>query len=240
MRLPDRIAIPAVSALVAACAPVVVAAQTVVPVHEEPRHRLVHDAPDLRVLDILIEPGDTTLFHRHDEPIAYVQIETSVINQQTLGGPWGSLRPGASPPDLVPGRTSWTESYRDDPVSHRVTALGPGPFRLIGVLNLGDGGAAPEPSPLGPFPEPDREGRFFRQARREVSPGDRLGWAPHHRAVVMILASGGWLAVEGEGAGARSVDMSGPGDFFVLLPGASYRIFNQGRETAAVTFVEVR
>lgn len=64
--------------------PITLAAQTIVPVHEEPRHRVVLETAGFRVLDIQIPPGDTTLFHRHSTPIAYVSIGVSPVNIQPL------------------------------------------------------------------------------------------------------------------------------------------------------------
>lgn len=49
-------------------------AQSPVPVHREPRHRLVWEEGPVRVLDVRIAPGDTTLFHIHDMPMLYVRV----------------------------------------------------------------------------------------------------------------------------------------------------------------------
>ncbi len=76
--------------------------EKVVPVHEEPRHRLVFDSPVARVLDIQIPPGDTTLFHTHSNPILYVNMSSSQTRSQTLGQEWSggeaAARPAPRPP----------------------------------------------------------------------------------------------------------------------------------------------
>lgn len=219
-----------------------VAGQSVVPVHEEPRHRLVHDAPDLRILDILIQPGDTTLFHRHDAPIAYVQIAASVVNQQTLGGDWGAVRRDAPTPGVVPGRVTWNERYRDEPVSHRVTALGPGHFRLIGVINRGVGGGPEWAHTFGPFAEPEGGSRFFRRSRHELPAGESLTWVANARPVVVVLTSGQRVVVAegGEDPDGTPISLSGPGDVAVMAAGRSYTLLNRGPGSAMVALVEVR
>jgi hypothetical protein len=62
--------------------------QRVVPIHQEPRHHLLHDGAGFRVLDVQLASGDTTLFHTHDTPITYVSIDASAVNTQPLGGEW--------------------------------------------------------------------------------------------------------------------------------------------------------
>lgn len=48
------------------------AAQQVVPVKDEPRHHNVFENEYLRVLDVRINPGDTSLFHKHATPSVFV------------------------------------------------------------------------------------------------------------------------------------------------------------------------
>ena len=48
-----------------------------VPLSGEPRHHVVYESPVMRVHDIQIPPGDTTLFHTHDTAILYVPIARS-------------------------------------------------------------------------------------------------------------------------------------------------------------------
>ncbi|NNF28563.1 MAG: hypothetical protein HKN73_15160 [Gemmatimonadetes bacterium] len=214
------------------------AAQVVVPVHEEPRHRLVHSGVRLQVLDIGIQPGDTTLFHRHDRPIAYVEIDATVVNQQRLGGPWGGVSATATPPARPPGRVSWNERYGQSPVEHRVTAIGPGPFRLIGVVNLGEGGPAERVGQLGPFPEPDDASRYFSRTATELATGDSWAWPAGDTPVVIVLAAGE-ISVDADDAEVAA-HLVGAGAFTVLAPGKAYRIRNAGTASASLSIVEVR
>jgi hypothetical protein len=75
-------------------------AQRVVPVHEEPRHRLIQVVGHMTVLDVQIQPGDTTLFHTHRTPITYVTIGTSSTDSRSLGGEWAGTPP-RSPPQVA-------------------------------------------------------------------------------------------------------------------------------------------
>ncbi len=71
-------------------------AEKIVPVFEEPRHHLIVDTPTLRILDIQIPPGDTTLFHMHNSAMIYVPISSSRTRNQNLGEEWPA--PSAAAP----------------------------------------------------------------------------------------------------------------------------------------------
>src|SRR3954469_19236095 len=47
-------------------------AQTVVPVKDEPRHHNVFENSFIRILDVHINPGDTSLFHKHATPSVFI------------------------------------------------------------------------------------------------------------------------------------------------------------------------
>ena len=80
--------IAAAAIFVSACVPARQQDEKVVPVHEEPRHHLVFDGADARILDIQIPPGNTTLFHTHSNPVLYVNMSSSRTRSQTLGRDW--------------------------------------------------------------------------------------------------------------------------------------------------------
>jgi hypothetical protein len=91
----------------------------VVHILDEPRHRTVYQSDTYRLIDVQINPGDTTLPHTHDSAILY----TFISNGQ---GP-------------LNGRLSSVTTYVDEPFTHRVNNPGPGLFRIIALANSGDG-----------------------------------------------------------------------------------------------------
>ncbi len=216
------------------------AAQSVVPVHEEPRHRLMYEDAHLQVLDIGFEPGDTTLFHRHDRPIAYVEIDATVVNQQVLGGAWGRVSPDAAPPVRPPGRVSRNERYAEAPVDHRVTAVGPGNFRLIGVVHRGDGPGEARSGAFGPFDEVDAATRYFTYLRAEVGSGDAVRWPRVERPVVMVMGSDGRVEVTLGAPEEAATRLTDAGAFLVLPRGSAGHIRNVGATPVVLSFVEVR
>lgn len=220
-----------------ALAPGAMGAQVVVPIHEEPRHRPVYEGSELTVLDIEIPPGDTTLFHRHDAPIAYVFISPMPTNAQVLGQSWGSPDQGTG---ALPGTGSiiFDETYPEAPTEHRVTNLGQAPFRLIAVLNRGAGQAPGGEEPRGAAAPYEAEGRWFRSTHHLVASQGMWAWEGHSRPVVMVQVSSGALTVQA-GSGP-AVDLQGPGDFVVLPPGVRAYLRNGGVEAVNLGIIEVR
>lgn len=191
-------------------------AETVVPVHEEPRHRLVFESPGTRILDVNIPPGDTTLFHTHSDPILYVNMSASQTRSQTVGGEWsgGDAAQGAStkpqpagpqPAAFRPGRLTSTTSYAKQPLTHRVQNVGQTLFRLIGVTNSSAGDESTAASE-GFDAAPEMGNRWFRGYRWMLDP------APikhrHANPVAIVLISGGVMA-----QGAKAATLNAPGAF---------------------------
>ena len=79
----------------------------VVPVYEEPRHRQVFRSGTTRILELIVLPGDTSLFHSHEDPIVYINLSSGALRTQELGKDWsqpggrGGAR-GAAPPARRP------------------------------------------------------------------------------------------------------------------------------------------
>jgi quercetin dioxygenase-like cupin family protein len=227
---------PSLTVLVA-MTPGVLGAQTVVPIQEEPRHRLVYETPELRVLDIEIAPGDTTLFHRHDAPISYVFISPTPTNAQVLGQSWGSATRDSRPLAGI-GNVVFDETYSTAPVEHRVTNLGDVPFRLISVLNRGPGQTSTGRESLGAADPPEMGGRWFQSTHHTLENEATWEWEGLGRPVVIVQVSSGAVAVE-LGTGPKP-DLLAPGDFIVLHPEARAQLRNVGAGPVTLAIVEVR
>jgi hypothetical protein len=82
-----------------------------VPVREEPMHKPVFENKYIRVLDVWIQPGDTSLYHVHDTPSLFVAFENTLIGNQLLG----------SEPvmDKFESGQTWYDSFAK-PKTHRV------------------------------------------------------------------------------------------------------------------------
>jgi len=97
-----------------------------VPVREEPHHKLVLQNDYVRLLDVYIKPGDTTLYHIHVAPSVMVHITKSTIGIQVMG------RQVATPALVSPGETKFA-AYDKNPVAHRVYNAGKNIFHVMDI-----------------------------------------------------------------------------------------------------------
>src|SRR5947207_7441111 len=56
-----------------------------VPVRFEPRHKVALENEFIRLLDVRILPGDTSLFHIHQAPSFFIPLSNTAIGSQVKG-----------------------------------------------------------------------------------------------------------------------------------------------------------
>jgi hypothetical protein len=93
-----------------------------VPVSEEPRHHNVFQNKYIRLLDVWLEPGDSTQYHIHATPSLFVQLSNTVIGTQIKGKEWVK-------DPAVAGRASY-RSFSPEILVHRVCNLDTVPFHV--------------------------------------------------------------------------------------------------------------
>lgn len=233
-------------ALVLTGAAVLRGQEKVVPVYHEPHHRMVLESPSARILDVQVRPGQTSYFHTHDSPILYVQLSSSPLRVETLGEdpparPAG--RPAATPRQPPPGgsaeapprpgRVSSTTSYVERPVTHRITNMGDGLFRLIAVLTRLPGGESTTPEAAGFTLTPELANRWYRAYRFSLAPGETTTSHRHTAPAVVVQVTAGRAA----GAGATRYELTEAGRWAYFEAGEDHELANTGE--AAVEFVEV-
>ncbi|HUE97138.1 MAG TPA: hypothetical protein VMN39_10785 [Longimicrobiaceae bacterium] len=195
------------------------AAQRVVPVHLEPRHRQIRIEDDLKLLDVQIQPGDTTLHHTHAEPIMYTFISSG-------DGPSG-------------GRVSSNTNYATESYTHWVTNAGPNLFRIIALAHYGPAvDNATDRRPEGLAGEPQLENPWFRSYRLELGPGEQTGLIRHTNPAVIIQVTTGHTDVSNEEA--HGADLVRMGDWTWREAGTGYRIRNAGSTPVSVVVNEGR
>lgn len=87
-------------------------AQQIVAVKDEPRHVPVLQNKFIRIIDARIEDGDTSLFHVHALPSAFVFLTDLEYDNQPLGKPWSKA--------LSKKGMAWYSSFENGPSTHRV------------------------------------------------------------------------------------------------------------------------
>ncbi len=228
-----------VAAVAPAAAQTPPTAEKPVPVFEEPRHHLVLDTPSLRILDIQIPPGDTTLFHMHNSAMIYVPISSSRTRNQNLGEDWPA--PTAAPPAPTapaaparPGRINGGANYVEKPQTHRVNNIGTTLFRLIGIANMtpGDATAPAAASPV----KPEMENRWYRVERLVIAPGASAPVPTFAGTIVVVMQTNGTAALDGK----VWHPLNGPGDFARIDGTLPYVVHNRGTAEIEVVAVAVK
>lgn len=227
MRLPSLIR------LLLALHPPLAAAQEAVPMHQEPRHRLVRETPTVRIMDVQIPPGDTTLFHRHQFATVYLDLSRSPTDVQLEGGQWAG-NPRTAPTRRLVGSVTVDSSYVSDPFTHRVANIGTSLFRLIAV-SVRDNAPVRHQGTL-----PGRievTSSWFRQSRVRLGPGRATAAQTAPSPILLVLPTGCQveLAENGEGVSLAK----GPGAWRLIEAGSRYRLRNPCRTRATAVLIQL-
>ena len=220
----------------------------VVPVYEEPRHRQVFRSGTTRILELIVLPGDTSLFHSHEDPIVYINLSSGALRTQELGKDWsqpggrGGARTGsAGAPAAAPAapvapapavRVTSTTSYAQAPATHRISNTGTGTVHALVVVNQTKGTDATTPKDAGFEGTPELTNTWFRVYRFDLPPG-QTGTHTHKTPAFLAQTSDGTAVAQG----ARLRALNQKGDWAFFDAGTPHEIRNTS--TGSVEFVEI-
>ena len=96
--------------------------QSPVPVANEGHHHLKFENKYVRVFDVVVDPGDETLYHIHSNDYVFVSIGPATLKAQI---------PGAQQTDLI--LKDGEARYTKGPITHRVINVGKTLFRNLTI-----------------------------------------------------------------------------------------------------------
>jgi quercetin dioxygenase-like cupin family protein len=222
-------------------ASVAVAAAQVVPLSKEPRHRTTFENKQLRIIEVNIPPGDTSLDHRHDLDIVTVSM-TNGTNTR--------LQTGNQPPTDRPPRPlgdATIAEYAGKSGSHKVENVGKTAYQLFAVENLRTSGWSPAPPAKGLATKLTTDGRAFRLY--DVRLGKETAQTSHTHAVptVAVLITGTVMsdgpdtqAKANPGAPIGLKQLTQPGQWILVPPGDTHHLVRLGVGDARLVEIEVR
>lgn len=208
------------------------AAQTPVPVEAEPRHRLRFTNEHVRVFDVLIPPGDVSLFHTHVHDGLGVRLTDARIRDEVLDG---------ASYDVAVTRGGLSFSHRPRPLTHRVHSIGATQFRIV-FVELVRGATQPSGAASPALVEDDAivlDNDRMRVTRRVLAAGESIQMHEHALPGLAVALSDGRIAVDLEGDEARTVKFR-PADTRWQAAGTRHSWRNAGAAPFEALEIEVK
>ena len=100
-------------------------AEDPVPVEQEPHHRVIFENQYVRVLDVVLKPGETTLFHKHSIDNVPIILTGADNRTQFAGKDWTATPAKAGSVGFIPGAAK--------PYVHRINNQGSTTYHVIDV-----------------------------------------------------------------------------------------------------------
>ncbi|MBS1747450.1 MAG: hypothetical protein JST21_14885 [Bacteroidetes bacterium] len=195
-----------------------------VPVIREPHHHPVLINEYVRLLDVHIKPGDTTLFHIHAAPSVMVEITQAKIGLQKIS---------ESPSPLVDGlagNVSYSD-YATHPITHRVYNGGKTVFHVMDIELV-----KKEPSA--------NDGPLLSETGIKTAINEKLV-----TAYQVTVVSNQTLQINKSSCAYLLICISGKikanktitsGEYIFFKPGEEFTIFNQKNEAASIVLLQLK
>ena len=213
-----KASVPVLAAGMLLLASAALAVESIVPIEEEPQHRLKFQNQHVRLFDVLLPPGYKGLWHFHVYDGVFVNIEAAPTNEQVLGAD-----PADRPPRII-GDTYFF-GYGKKPKVHRVNNTGDSNYRVTDTeIVRGCGGFAPVKDGEGQTLILDNE--RVRVTRIMIGPGERLSL--HPPCGMLVSVSGGRLKLNAPG-GEEQITLQ-PAGFKWRDQTSALEIVNAGSE----------
>ena len=165
------------------------AASAQIPVTKEPHHRVVFENSQLRILDVNLPPGETTLDHSHDRDVATIAISNGATTRMQLPGqPWTD-RPRRSLGNIE-------TSMQGKPTSHTFQNVGQTTYQLFAVENLKPSGWSTTAALTAAATMLAKESRSFRVYTVALGK-DRQQTSHTHQVPTIVMLLSGKVMSEG-------------------------------------------
>jgi hypothetical protein len=200
-----------------------------IPVSEEPRHHKILENDHLRLLDVHIPPGDTSMIHIHETPSVFVVINNVKTGSQVISEEDHSKSP------IPHFGNIWFEGFYEKPRIHRVWNSDSAEFHVMDIELTNKNYVTIEgPVKQAPFTFLFDE-KPVRAYRLDLQPAANISILPDKADILMILLTDLAVSVH-----ANEKDFHKKGDFLYISSGASVGIKNGGHEKATFAFFELK
>ena len=204
--------------------------QAQVPVHEEPRHHLVFQNTEVRMLNVLIPPGDTSQYHIHTTPSVFIFFTITTTGSQLQGKTASSGRSAA-------GNILFENLASPNIRVHRVWNADKDTFHVMDIeLLFKDTGFLQQPLSL-PDLKLEIDTAWIRAYRLSLSKGSEFILKDKAQAFILVSLNNAAMQTEQSGKSQRQTIQ--PATFFDVKRRHSFSIKNMTNDTAEFFLLEL-
>ena len=199
-------------------------------VHEEPRHRPVFQNNQIRILNVLLPPGDTTQYHIHHTPSVFIFFTGTTISSQLQG----SI---ASTSKSIPGNVIFENLASPNLRVHRVWNIDKDTLHVIDVELLSkDTGFVQKPLAL-PELKLTIDTPWVRTYRFILSNENDFTIRNKKRSLILVsLKTALVQTIQGDKVQNQALE---PGSFFEIKSQQSFSMKNSSDTTDEFVLLEV-
>jgi quercetin dioxygenase-like cupin family protein len=206
------------------------ATPSAVPIEQEPAHRLVLQNEYVRVFEVWLPPGETTLWHVHLHDGVSVRLTDATIEDQPMVGEAKSIR-------LHRGEVSYGATPMA--LTHQVRNVGETPFHNVYIELLTPHEVSADHANAPPDPRVIFENDRVRALRRVLAPGESTTMHMHASMGVGVPVTAGRLEISTPEGAARTVELK-VGAVQWIEPGTTHRLKNIGDAPVEIVDVELK
>lgn len=198
-----------------------------VQVSKEPFHKNVLENKYIRLLNVWMQPGDTSLFHIHSTPSVFLVFTTTNIVSQLKGGEWEK--------SIFETGSSWYRSFFKDTQIHRVGIIDTVPLHVTDVELLSSFNPG---SPKAALQFPllyDNEKVFAYRLIKNEFITDTIT----HRGPMLAELVNGDMVYYTDAANGEQKEIKA-GGYLYIEPGATFYLSFKGREKVNMVLFEIK
>jgi quercetin dioxygenase-like cupin family protein len=194
-----------------------------VQVSKEPMHKKVLENKYIRLMNVWLQPGDTTMFHIHSTPSVFLHFSKAMMSTQLKGQDWVTDR-------TVPGY-AWYRSFTPDSMVHRVSNGDTVPIHVIDVEIVSSYKPGSQSKPL-PFTVLFNEEKAIAYRMTNATFNNEK---INNRGPMIAELVAGETAYYVDAATNKATQIKA-GDYFYIEPGATFYLKITGNEANMVLF----
>jgi len=199
-----------------------------VPVEQEPHHHLVLKNDNLLVLRVILQPGESSLYHVHSVDDVAVWLGNTSSAQQLPN------EPESAPVEQKPGNVT-LRTLRETPFTHRVHNVGKGLFDVLDVEIL-QRPEHPSSAVAGPVAGENPSARVYKWT---LAPGGATPMHTHERPYLIVAATGFNLKMTAPDGQSATHEIK-PGDFHWVTSKVTHSLANAGTSEGQIVEIELK